>query len=59
MIALDPINGSIAARMVGPLGLWRRQSAERAVLMREQLRRVLDVPNLSKGTFEKVSKALA
>ena len=58
MIALDPINGSIAARLVGPLGQWRRQSAARGTLMRRELQRVLDTPNLSKGTFEKASKAL-
>ncbi|TDH64107.1 aminopeptidase N [Dankookia rubra] len=58
VIALDPINGSIAARLVGPLGQWRRQAAARGTLMRRELQRVLDTPNLSKGTFEKVSKAL-
>ncbi|WP_043335399.1 aminopeptidase N [Belnapia moabensis] len=59
VIALDPINGSIAARMVGPLGQWRRQAPQRAALMRQELGRVLAVPKLSKGTFEKASKALA
>jgi aminopeptidase N len=58
VVALDPINGSIAARLVGPLGLWRRQSAARAELMRRELQRVLAVPDLSRGTYEKVSKAL-
>jgi aminopeptidase N len=58
VIALDPINGSIAARLIGPLGQWRRQSAARGTLMRRELQRVLDTPDLSKGTFEKASKAL-
>ncbi|MBK1659469.1 aminopeptidase N [Paracraurococcus ruber] len=58
VIALDPVNGSIAARLVGPLGQWRRQSAARGALMRRELQRVLDTPDLSKGTFEKASKAL-
>jgi len=58
VIALDPMNGSIAARLVGPLGQWRRQSAARGALMRRELQRVLDTPALSKGTFEKASKAL-
>jgi aminopeptidase N len=58
VIALDPINGQTAARLIGPLGLWRRQSAERGALMRRELQRVLDTPNLSKGSFEKASKAL-
>jgi aminopeptidase N len=58
VIALDPINGQTAARLIGPLGLWRRQAAERAALMRRELQRVLDTPKLSKGSFEKASKAL-
>ncbi len=59
VIALDPINGSIAARLVGPLGQWRRQAPQRAALMRKELQKVLAVAKLSRGTFEKASKALA
>ena len=59
VIALDPINGSTAARLVSPLGQWRRQAPVRAALMRRELERVLALPDLSRGTFEKVSKALA
>ncbi|WP_135466247.1 aminopeptidase N [Crenalkalicoccus roseus] len=59
VIALDPINGATAARLVSPLGLWRRQAPERAALMRRELERILALPCLSRGTFEKVSKALA
>jgi aminopeptidase N len=58
VIALDPINASMAARLISPLGLWRRQAPDRAALMRRELQRVLDVPKLSKGTFEKASKGL-
>jgi aminopeptidase N len=58
VIALDPINGSIAARLVSPLGQWRRQAPARAALMQRELRRVLETPKLSKGTFEKASKGL-
>ena len=59
ILALDPINGQTAARLVAPLGLWRRQAPDRAALMRAQLQRVLALPGVSRGTFEKVSKALA
>ena len=59
VIALDPINAATAARLVSPLGLWRRQAPERAALMRRELERILALPGLSRGTFEKVSKALA
>ena len=59
VIALDPLNASTAARLVSPLGLWRRQQPPLAAMMRRELERVLAVPNLSKGTFEKASKGLA
>jgi aminopeptidase N len=58
VIALDPINASMAARLISPLGQWRRQVPARAALMRQELQRILDVPKLSKGTFEKASKGL-
>ncbi len=59
VIALDPINGQTAARLVNPLGAWRRQTPARAALMRGELQRILDTPRLSRGTFEKASKGLA
>jgi aminopeptidase N len=48
----------MAARLISPLGQWRRQMPARAALMRQELQRILDVPKLSKGTFEKASKGL-
>jgi aminopeptidase N len=45
--------------MVSPLGDWKRQDEQRAAMMRAELERILARPNLSKGTFEKVSKSLA
>ena len=57
-MALDPANGQLAARMVDPLGAWRRQDAGRAALMRAELERIKGLAGLSRGTFEKVSKAL-
>ena len=59
VVALDKINASTAARLVSPLGLWRRQAPPLAALMRKELERVLETPNLSKGTYEKASKGLA
>ncbi len=59
VVALDPANSQVAARMVNPLGAWKRQDAARAALMRGELERILALPGLSRGTFEKVSKALA
>ncbi|GGF02230.1 aminopeptidase N [Aliidongia dinghuensis] len=59
VIALDAINGQIAARLVIPLGTWRRQDTGRQTLMKQALERVLATPNLSKGTFEMATKSLA
>ena len=59
VIALDPVNGQTAARLVNPLGAWRRQNAARQALMRAELERILAAPKLSRGTYEKVSKGLA
>lgn len=59
VVRLDPINPSMAARLVQPLGTWRRHDLGRQALMRRELQRVLAVPNLSKNTYEMAAKALA
>jgi aminopeptidase N len=59
VIALDPINPTTAARLVQPLGSWRRHDPTRQDLMRRELERVLATPDLSKNTYEMVSKSLA
>jgi aminopeptidase N len=59
IIRLDPSNGQIAARMVSPLGQWRRVDAARQALMQAELRRILALPGLSTNTFEMASKSLA
>jgi aminopeptidase N len=59
VIALDASNGQTAARLVNPLGAWRRQNPARQGLMRGELQRILATPRLSRGTFEKASKGLA
>ncbi|MFL5257460.1 MAG: DUF3458 domain-containing protein, partial [Rhodopila sp.] len=59
VIQLDPTNGQVAARMVSPLGQWRRYDAARQALMKQELQRILDLPNLSRNTFEMASKSLA
>jgi aminopeptidase N len=48
-----------AARMVEPLGGWRRYAPALGELMREQLQRIVDTPGLSKNTFEMASRSLA
>ena len=59
VLALDPGNPTLAARLVQPLGQWRRYDAARQGLMRAQLDRILATPGLSPNTYEMVSKSLA
>ena len=59
MLALDPGNPQVAARLVQPLGQWRRFDPARQGLMKAQLRRIHDQPGLSTNTFEMVLKSLA
>jgi aminopeptidase N len=58
VIALDPLNPTTAARLVQPLGSWRRHDAARQAMMRRELEGVLATPDLSKNTYEIVSKSL-
>lgn len=58
ILALDPLNPQTAARFVAPLGRWRRIEPGRAALMRAELERILAAANLSKDTYEQVSKSL-
>ncbi len=59
VITLDPANPTLAARLVQPLGTWRRHDPARQALMRRQLKRIFAIPGLSKNTYEMVSKSLA
>jgi len=58
IISLDPINPQTAARFVSPLGRWRRIEPNRAALMKGELERIAAVENLSRDTFEQVSRSL-
>ena len=58
VLGVDAINPQTAARLVGPLGRWRRFDGGRAALMRAELERVLSAPGLSKDVFEMASKSL-
>ena len=59
IIALDPINPQTAARMVPPLGRWRRFDTARAARMRAELERIVVQPTMSKDVMEQASKSLA
>ena len=58
ILALDPINPQTAARLVPPLGRWKRFGPDRAGLMQAELRRILDQSGLSKDVLEQVRKSL-
>ncbi|HWH22591.1 MAG TPA: aminopeptidase N [Allosphingosinicella sp.] len=58
ILAVDKLNPQTAARLVPPLGRWRRFDAARAALMREQLQRIVGTAGLSKDVFEQASKSL-
>ena len=58
VLAVDGFNPMTAARLVEPLGNWRRYKPELGQLMREQLERVAAHPDLSKNVLELATKAL-
>ena len=58
VLAVDALNSQTAARLVAPLGRWRRVDEVRAALMRAELERVLGKPGLSKDVYEMASKSM-
>jgi aminopeptidase N len=58
ILATDAVNPSVAARLVEPLGGWRRYKEELASLMRTELERIVAHPGLSKNVLELASRAL-
>jgi aminopeptidase N len=58
IVALDPMNSNVAARLVPPLGQWRRVEPARQTLMKQELQRILDLPGLSKATFEMATRSI-
>ena len=59
ILAVDGFNPMTAARLVEPLGGWRRYKPELGALMKEQLARIAATDGLSKNVYELASKALA
>jgi aminopeptidase N len=59
VIALDPHNPHVAARLVGAFNPWRRFDAARQRRMQDQLERIAAQPGLSRSTGEIVGRALA
>ena len=59
VLALDPLNPQVAARLVGALSRWRRVDGARQALMKAELERLLATEPLSRDVWEIASKALA
>jgi aminopeptidase N len=59
ILAVDGFNPMTAARLVEPLGGWRRYTPELGQQMKRELTRIAETPGLSKNVYELVSKALA
>jgi aminopeptidase N len=59
ILAVDGFNPMTAARLVEPLGGWRRYTPELGGLMKAQLERIVAAPGLSKNVYELAAKALA
>ncbi|MBS0411396.1 MAG: DUF3458 domain-containing protein, partial [Proteobacteria bacterium] len=59
ILIVDAFNPNVAARLVEPLGAWARYTPELGALMRAELERITQAPNLSKNVLELASKALA
>ncbi|MCW4462557.1 aminopeptidase N [Sphingomonas sp. BT-65] len=58
LITLDKLNPQTAAKLVPPLGRWKRFDEARAAKMRAELERILATPGLSKDMTEQVGKSL-
>ncbi len=58
ILEIDPINPQVAARLIDPLGRWRRFDQNRQAKMRSELERILSAGELSRDIFEKASKSL-
>ncbi len=58
LLAVDRLNPQSAARLVVPLGRWRRFDATRGALMQTELQRIAGTRGISKDVLEMASRAL-
>jgi aminopeptidase N len=58
ILLVDGFNPKTAARLVEPLGAWRRLTPELSADLRGQLERLASAPGLSKNVTELATKAL-
>jgi aminopeptidase N len=58
ILSVDAFNPMTAARLLEPLGSWRRYREDLGSTMRQTLGRILDHPGVSKNVVELAAKAL-
>ncbi|MGZ8226323.1 MAG: aminopeptidase N [Methylococcaceae bacterium] len=58
IIALNTLNPQVASRMVSALTSWRRYDQGRQELIKAQLEKIINTPNISKDVYEVASKSL-
>jgi len=58
ILAINAFNPQVAARLVPPLGRWRRFDSARQLLMKQQLERIAGAPQISRDVAELVVKGL-
>ncbi len=58
VIQLNKTNPQIAARLLLPLIQWKKYDANRQLMMKVQLQRISDTPELAKDLFEITAKGL-
>jgi len=58
VLEVDAINPQVAARLLTPLGRWRRFDADRRQKIRAQLQRILGRDGLSRDVYEIAGKTL-
>ena len=58
ILAIDKLNPQTAARMLAPLGRWKRMDSARQSQMQAALKRILATKDISRDIFEIADKAL-
>ncbi len=58
VLELDRLNPQVAARQIRVMSRWHQYDDHRQTLMKTQLQRLLDTPDISRDVYEIVSKSL-
>ncbi len=58
ILELDPLNSQVSSRLVSVYTHWRKYDLQRQSLLKQQLEKLANTPNLSKNVYEIVSKSL-